>query len=88
MHPEGETHRPPDVRALSGEGTEGQGCARPDIATLAIMEPVSKRITAAFERFKSELDGTDIKAELITFEPERDLQDSAFLGELQTVRLL
>jgi hypothetical protein len=61
---------------------------RPDIATLAIMEPQSKGIKAIFDRFATCLQGTGVKPELITLDRERDLRDQAFLGPTQSYKLL
>jgi hypothetical protein len=61
---------------------------RPDIATVAIMEPVTSGILAKFAKFKAALAGSGIEPELLTFDPERDVEDRAFLGELQSVRIV
>lgn len=52
---------------------------RPDIATIAVMEPLSSRLQGAFDRFAAALEGSGIEPELIAFEPDRDLRDDAFL---------
>lgn len=61
---------------------------RPDIATIAIMEPMSDKIAAAFAKFEAELVGDNIKAELLTFDPENDIEDRGYLDRVQRVRLL
>jgi hypothetical protein len=61
---------------------------RPDIATIAIMEPPSNRIRGAFAKFEVALAGSGIIPELITFDPNRDIEDRAYLDELQSARLL
>lgn len=60
---------------------------RPDVATIAIMEPLSPKIQAAFAKFKSALEGTGIAAELMTFDPEQDVEDRAYLADLRRVRV-
>lgn len=60
---------------------------RPDIATIAIMEPASAKIRAAFAKFEAALEGSDIRAELLTFDPERDIDDRAYLAQLQRFRI-
>lgn len=47
---------------------------RPDVGTIAIMEPRSKKIESLFQRFEQSLAGTGIAAELITLE-EGDFED-------------
>lgn len=61
---------------------------RPDIATIAIMEPSSQRIQGGFAKFAAALAGSGITPELITFNPHRDIDDRTHLGELQRIRLL
>jgi hypothetical protein len=62
---------------------------RPDIVTLAIMEPRSTSTDRRLEQLGAFLDGSGIEAEVITFE-ERDIDDSPHLpnGRSQLVRLL
>jgi len=59
---------------------------RPDIATIAIMEPSTRAIEATFKTFAGKLKGSGIEPELITFDPDGDFRDRAFLGTLQSVR--
>jgi hypothetical protein len=61
---------------------------RPDIATIAIMEPPSARIQGAFAKFEAALAGSGIMPELITFDSDRDIDNRAYLAELQSFRLL
>jgi hypothetical protein len=61
---------------------------RPDIATIAVMEPLTRAIQSTFDRFAASLKGSGVEAELITFDPDRDLRNQAFLGAFETVRLL
>jgi hypothetical protein len=62
---------------------------RPDVATLAIMEPRSARIDRRLDELRRSLDGTAIHAELITLE-EQDIDDSPHLptGRSRTIRLI
>lgn len=62
---------------------------RPDIATLAIMEPASLSTARRLEDLRRLLDGSGIDAEVMTFE-ERDVDDSPNLpeGRSQLIRLL
>jgi hypothetical protein len=52
------------------------------------MEPISPRIRGAFARFEAALSGSGIMAELITFDPNRDIDNRGYLAELQSFRLL
>lgn len=60
---------------------------RPDIATIAIMEPVSSKIRGAFAKFEAALAGSGVAAELLTFDPDQDIDDRSYLAELRRVRI-
>ena len=60
---------------------------RPDVATIAIMQPLTPSIQAKYDRFASALQGSGVQPELITFDAEWDLQNRAFLGKLESMRM-
>jgi len=53
---------------------------RPDIGTVAIMEPETNEIRSKFTVFESALSGTGIQPRLITFDEYRDLETWPSLG--------
>ena len=48
---------------------------RPDIAMIAVMEPDSKKLREKFARFSKILEGSGIKAEILTLDAGRDFAD-------------
>ena len=52
---------------------------RPDIATVAIMQPTNRSILEKFGKFSELLRGTDIKPELLTLDTEHDISSSPYI---------
>ncbi|MGX1741883.1 hypothetical protein ACWIEX_10020 [Bosea sp. NPDC055353] len=51
---------------------------RPDIAMIAVMEADSDSLKAKFARFSKILEGSGIKAEILTLDTDRDFSDSPY----------
>ena len=49
-------------------------CLRPDIATIAVMQSETAEIRETFQLFESQLSGSGVRPELVTFDESRDLE--------------
>ncbi|WP_156402061.1 hypothetical protein [Caulobacter sp. Root1472] len=74
-----------EVKQSTRQFKDPQGLARtmsrlrPDIAMIAVMEPLSPALTTKFAAFSTALDGTGIKPELMTLDAETDIDASPYL---------
>lgn len=54
------------------------GRLRPDVAMIAVMEPPSLALSAKFATFAAALAGTGVEPELLTLDPDNDIDDAPY----------
>jgi hypothetical protein len=60
---------------------------RPDVATIAVMEPISEKIQGHFAEFSRQLDGTGIEPRLLTADIGSDFSNYPSLNETISMRI-